>query len=56
MHAAPDRVVEVPINLIDIAIKFTLPNGSVVVKTYQIETGPDFGLVSVTGRWPWNCP
>ncbi len=48
VHADPDRVVEVLINLIDNGIKFTPPEGSVVVKTYQIESEPDYAYVSVT--------
>lgn len=47
-YADPDRVLEVLINLIDNGIKFTPPNGSVTVRTYQIEHEPDYAYVSVT--------
>jgi len=50
--ADPDRVLEVLINLIDNAIKFTPEGGSVTVKTMVVETEPDFVNISVidTGR------
>src|SRR5712672_1032345 len=52
VHADPDRVVEVLINLLDNAIKFTPADGSVVVKACMVETDPDTVYVSVsdTGR------
>ena len=52
VHADPDRVLEVLINLIDNAIKFTPPEGSVVVKACLVETDPGAVYVSVsdTGR------
>jgi signal transduction histidine kinase len=48
VHADPDRVVEVLINLIDNGIKFTQPEGSVLIKTYQIESEPEYAYVSIT--------
>src|SRR3981081_2742646 len=52
VHADPDRVVEVLINLLDNAIKFTPAEGSVVVKACMVETDPDtvYASVSDTGR------
>jgi hypothetical protein len=52
VHADPDRVVEVLINLLDNAIKFTPAEGSVVVKACMVETDPGTVYVSVsdTGR------
>ena len=52
VHADPDRVVEVLINLLDNAIKFTPAEGSVMVKACMVETDPDSVYVSVsdTGR------
>ncbi len=52
VHADPDRVVEVLINLLDNAIKFTPAEGSVVVKACMVETDPETVYVSVsdTGR------
>jgi hypothetical protein len=47
LHADPDRTLEVLINLIDNAVKFTPPEGSVVVKACMVEADPDFAYVSV---------
>jgi signal transduction histidine kinase len=48
VHADPDRVLEILINLVDNAIKFTPPEGSVVVKACMVEADSDFVYVSVT--------
>ena len=40
VHADPSRVLEVLINLVDNAIKFTPPEGSVVVKACLVEADP----------------
>jgi len=48
VHADPDRVLEVLINLIDNAIKFTAPDGAVMVKACMVETDPNTVYVSVT--------
>jgi signal transduction histidine kinase len=52
VHADPDRVLEVLINLMDNALKFTPAEGSVVVKACMVETDPGMIYVSVcdTGR------
>jgi signal transduction histidine kinase len=52
VYADPDRALEVLINLIDNAIKFTAPEGSVVVKASTVETDPTAVYLSVgdTGR------
>ena len=52
VHADPDRVLEVLINLVDNAIKFTPAEGSVVVKACMVEADPGFVYISVsdTGR------
>jgi hypothetical protein len=52
VHADPDRVLEVLINLIDNAIKFTPPEGSVIVKACMLESdaGAVYVSVSDTGR------
>jgi hypothetical protein len=47
VHADPDRVLEVLINLIDNGIKFTSPGGSVLVKASIMEANPDMVYVSV---------
>ena len=52
VHADPDRVLEVLINLIDNAIKFTPPDGAVTVKAYLQQADANMVCVSVcdTGR------
>ena len=52
VHADPDRVLEVLINLVDNAIKFTPAEGSVIVQASMVEADPGFVYVSVsdTGR------
>jgi signal transduction histidine kinase len=48
VHADPDRVLEVLINLIDNAIKFTPAEGSVMVQASMVEADPGFVYISVT--------
>jgi signal transduction histidine kinase len=48
IHADPDRILEVLINLTDNAIKFTSPEGSVMIKACMIEADEDAVYVSVT--------
>ena len=52
LYADPDRALEIFINLIDNAIKFTPPEGSVLVKASRVETDPTSVYLSVsdTGR------
>jgi sigma-B regulation protein RsbU (phosphoserine phosphatase) len=52
VYADPDRVLEILINLVDNAIKFTPAEGSVMVKACMVEADSDFVYVSVadTGR------
>ena len=47
VYADPDRALEVLINLIDNGIKFTPPEGSVVVKASMVETDPGSVYLSV---------
>jgi hypothetical protein len=48
VHADPDRILEVLINLTDNAIKFTSPEGSVMIKACMVEADEDAVYVSVT--------
>lgn len=52
LHADPDRVLEVLINLIDNAIKFTPSEGAIMVQANTVEADPNFVYFSVsdTGR------
>lgn len=47
-HADPDRVLEVLINLVDNAIKFTPPDGSVMIQANLVEADPSSIYISVT--------
>ena len=47
VHADPDRILEVLMNLIDNAIKFTPSEGAVTVQAVRVPTDPDFVCISV---------
>ena len=48
VHADPDRILEVLVNLVDNAIKFTPSGGSVVVSASAVAADPQFAYFSVT--------
>jgi signal transduction histidine kinase len=52
VNADPDRVLEVLINLVDNAIKFTPPDGAVMVQACRVDADPNSVYLSVsdTGR------
>ncbi len=52
VYADPDRVLQVLINLLENGIKFTPPDGSVMVKACLVDADPNFVYLSVsdTGR------
>ncbi|HTR24804.1 MAG TPA: hybrid sensor histidine kinase/response regulator [Terriglobales bacterium] len=51
-----DRILEVLINLIDNAIKFTPPDGSVVVRASRMRTDPAFACITVSDTGPGITP
>jgi signal transduction histidine kinase len=51
-----ERILEVLINLIDNAIKFTPPDGSVTVGASRMRTDPDFVCISVLDTGPGITP
>jgi len=48
VHADPERVLQVLLNLIHNALKFTPENGSVLVSAHAVATDPEFIYVSVS--------
>ena len=56
VHGDPDRILEVLINLIDNAVKFTPADGAVTVQACRVPTDPDFVCVSVSDTGPGIAP
>ena len=48
VYGDPDRILEIIINLIDNAIKFTPADGAVTVSATRVPADPDFAYISVT--------
>jgi len=48
VHADPDRVLEVLINLVDNGIKFTPSDGAVMVQACVVDADPSSVYISVT--------
>jgi len=48
VHGDPDRILEVLINLIDNAVKFTPADGAVTIQACRVPTDPDFVCISVS--------
>src|SRR5579859_1973785 len=47
VHGDPDRILEILINLIDNAIKYTPADGAITIQACRIPTDPDFVCLSV---------
>ena len=56
VHGDADRILEVLINLIDNAIKFTPADGAVTVQACRVPTDPEFVCVSVCDTGPGIAP